>query len=64
MLGRGELLDAGATVEGFPEGPSNLREVVLGESGPGLAGEAVRLNLSCIDSAGHSQIRSNHNVVT
>jgi hypothetical protein len=56
-VARGELLEVAATIEGFPSGPSDFREIVLGAFGPGSAGGAVRLNLFCTDFVGHAKIR-------
>jgi hypothetical protein len=45
-------------ISGFPKGPQDSRELVLGAFGREYAGGATHLRLFCIDLAGHSYIES------
>jgi hypothetical protein len=50
-VGIGQLSEAAAVLQGFPQYPSDTREVVLGKFGRGYAGGGVRLRFYCKDSA-------------
>jgi hypothetical protein len=57
-VGRGQLLEAAATLKGFPNNPKDAREVLFGAFGSKFAGGAVRLQFYCKDLAGHSVFRA------
>jgi hypothetical protein len=52
------LLDAAATLKGFPENSRDKREVVFGAAGKKFAGGSVRLEFFCKDMAGHATFRA------
>jgi hypothetical protein len=56
-MGQGDLADTATVLAGFPVDREDQREVTLGAFGPKCAGGAMKLNFSCIDSAGHCQVR-------
>ncbi|WP_353070279.1 hypothetical protein RBB75_09375 [Tunturibacter empetritectus] len=57
-VGRGQLLEAAATLQGFPNNSKDAREVVFGAFGSKYAGGAVQLQFYCKDLAGHSVFRA------
>lgn len=57
-VGKGQLSEAAAALEGFPKDRSDKREVILGSSGPHFAGGSVRLEFYCKDLAGHAAFRA------
>jgi hypothetical protein len=56
-MGQGDLADTATVLAGFPVGLEDQREVTLGAFGPKSAGGAMKLNFSCINGAGHCQLR-------
>lgn len=56
-MGQGDLADTATVLAGFPTGLEDQREVTFGAFGPKSAGGAMKLNFSCIDDAGHCQLR-------
>jgi hypothetical protein len=57
-VGRGQLLEAVAKLQGFPVNSKDTREVIFGAFGADSAGGAVRLQFYCKDLAGHSVFRA------
>jgi hypothetical protein len=57
-VGPGDLLDAAATLSGFPKNHQDKREVIFGAFGKNSAGGAVRLDFFCNDMAGHAAFRA------
>ena len=57
-VGTDGLLEAAATLEGFPTNRGDKRDVIFGAEGKGFAGGAVRLHFYCSDLAGHAQFRA------
>jgi len=57
-VGTDGLMEAAATLAGFPKDSRDKREVVLGARGKQFAGGAVRLQLYCSDFAGHAAFRA------
>ena len=55
-VGVGELADVSLLVKGFPSGPTDRREFVLGAFGASFAGGAARLRFRCRDLAGHAEV--------
>jgi hypothetical protein len=51
------LANAASLLAGFPVSLEDSREVTLGACGPKSAGGAMNLKFSCIDGAGHCQLR-------
>src|ERR1700722_14703436 len=56
-IGQGHLANAASLLAGFPVSLEDSREVTLGACGPKSAGGAMNLKFSCIDGAGHCQLR-------
>ena len=54
----GGLAQAAAKLEGFPQAPSDERELLFGQFGPNFAGGALRMRFYCKDRAGHSYVES------
>lgn len=52
------LLEAAATLAGFPMNAQDKREVIFGAMGRKFAGGAVRLEFYCSDLAGHTTFRA------
>jgi hypothetical protein len=57
-VGTHGLLEAAATLAGFPKNTLDKREVVFGASGKKFAGGSVRLEFYCKDKAGHAAFRA------
>jgi hypothetical protein len=55
-VGHDELEDLARAVTGFPSGPADTREVILGAFGERYAGGAVKLRFFHRDMAGHTQV--------
>ena len=53
-VGTDGLIEAAATLEGFPKDRRDKREVIFGAVGKQFAGGAVRLEFYCSDLAGHA----------
>ena len=56
-VGRSALGDTADALTGFPTNVEDKREVMFGSFGPESGGGALSLHLSCIDRAGHCQLR-------
>jgi hypothetical protein len=54
----GGLAELAAKLKGFPRGPSDAREFILGAFGREYAGGAVSMKFYCIDQAGHTYVES------
>jgi hypothetical protein len=52
--GYGDLEKAAAQLSGFPQNPSDEREVVFGTFDRKGAGGGVRLRFHCVDNSGHA----------
>jgi hypothetical protein len=52
------LLEAAATLAGFPKNHLDKRVVIFGAAGKKFAGGAVRLEFYCKDMAGHAAFRA------
>jgi|ERR1700722_8007435 len=52
------LSEAAANISGFPNNPSDTREIVFGNLERKYAGGGVRLRFHCIDGAGHSYVEA------
>ncbi len=57
-VGTDGLLEAAATLEGFPKDRQDTREVIFGAAGPKFAGGSARLKFYCKDGAGHTAFRA------
>ena len=57
-VGTDGLLEAAATLAGFPKDNLDKREVIFGASGKNFAGGSVRLEFYCKDKAGHAAFRA------
>lgn len=57
-VGTDGLIEAAATLAGFPKDSRDKREVVFGAQGKQFAGGAVRLEFYCSDLAGHAAFRA------
>src|SRR5450756_2389436 len=57
-IGTDGLIDAAATLAGFPSDNRDKREVYFGAIGKKSAGGAVRLEFYCSDLAGHAAFRA------
>lgn len=55
-VGIGLIEKIAERLKGFPNGPSDKREVVLGAFGSEFAGGAVSLLFHCADRAGHAYV--------
>jgi hypothetical protein len=55
--GAAELRKAARTIDGFPKGRGDSREVFLGAPGNDWAGGSARLTFNCDDSAGHAFVK-------
>jgi hypothetical protein len=51
-----DLCDMGKTLQGFPQSPTDYRDLELGTFIPTNAGGGVKLHFSCIDKAGHAKV--------
>jgi hypothetical protein len=54
----GGFTEAAVKLEGFPNQPSDTRELQLGVFGPEWAGGAVSMRFYCRDAAGHASIEA------
>lgn len=52
----GGLEEVATRLEGFPQHPTDVREVTLGGFGPAWAGGGVRMRLHCADASGHAYL--------
>lgn len=57
-VGTDGLLEAAATLRGFPINGRDTREVVFGTEGKKFAGGAARLRFYCSDLVGHTEFRA------
>jgi hypothetical protein len=56
-VAQGALTDAAALLAGFPESLEDKRDVAFGVFGPECGGGGIVLNFSCVDRAGHCEVR-------
>ncbi len=57
-VGIGQLEETAAKLKGFPNHPSDTREVILGDFGPKSAGGGVSMRFYCTDASGHASVES------
>ena len=57
-IGRRELSEAAAVLEGFPLLPADTRNVIFGAFGQAQAGGALQLEFYCKDLSGHPAIKA------
>lgn len=57
-VGTGELLEAAATLSGFPQNHLDKRQITFGAFGKQSAGGAANLSFYCRDLAGHATCRA------
>jgi hypothetical protein len=56
--GIGALAEAAAKLRGFPNKPSDTREVIFGNFDRKFAGGGLSMRFHCIDGAGHSYVEA------
>lgn len=52
----GGLEEVATKLKGFPQHPTDVREVTLGGFGPEWAGGGVRMRFYCADASGHAYV--------
>jgi len=57
-VGIGQLEQIADKLQGFPNGLSDTREVILGVFGPNSAGGALSIRFYCADRSGHTWVDS------
>ncbi len=54
--GIGRLEEIAATIAGFPDHPSDTRDIVVGAFGPDWAGGGASMRFYCADATGHAYV--------
>jgi hypothetical protein len=57
-VGIGKLEEVATKLKGFPNNPSDTREITLGGFGPNWAGGGVGMRFYCTDASGHAYVES------
>ncbi|MGD0761434.1 MAG: hypothetical protein ABR921_21255 [Candidatus Sulfotelmatobacter sp.] len=55
----GRLEETAVQLHGFPDSPSDTRELTFGSFDPKFVGGGVRMHFYCADGAGHSRVEAN-----